>query len=56
MSKKKVVVPNVEKLDFGFGLVDPETSNFETLARGIGLDPTELAKFLKEKEHKQSSS
>lgn len=53
MSKKKVAVPNVEKLDFGFGLIDTEKSNFETLARGIGLDPTELAKFLEEKEREQ---
>lgn len=53
MSKKKVVVPNVEKIDFGFGLVDQEKSNFETLARGIGLDPTELAKFLEEKERER---
>lgn len=53
MSKKKVVVPNVEKIDFGFGLVNPEKSNFETLARGIGLDPTELVKFLEGKERKR---
>ena len=53
MSKKKASVPNVEKLDFGFGLVDTEKSDFETLARGIGLNPTELAKFLKEKERER---
>lgn len=32
--------------DFGFGLIDPGKSDFETLAKGIGLDPIELARVI----------
>lgn len=55
MSKKKVPIPKVEKVtlyDFGFGLVDTEKADFETLAKGIVLDPEDLAKLLIKKEQK----
>jgi hypothetical protein len=53
MSKKKVPTPKVEKVtlyDFGFGLIDTEKAAFETLAKGIGLDPEDLANILTKKE------
>lgn len=54
MKKKKEPLPKEEEnvlYDFGFGLVDPK-SDFETLARGIGLDPIELAGFLESEQKK----
>lgn len=52
MSKKKIDKISNEKhkiiYNFGFGDVDPENSDFETLAKGMGLDPAELAKVLSE--------
>jgi hypothetical protein len=47
--KKEHVLPENEKnilYDFGFGAIDPKKSDFETLARGIGLDPVELARVI----------
>ena len=63
MSKKKKLSDenksDAEKVsyDFGFGLIDPEKSDFATLARGIGLDPDDLASFLSsnDSENKKTS-
>jgi hypothetical protein len=54
MAKKKI--PNEEEktlYDFGFGLVNPKDSDFAALAKGIGLDPDELASFLSTKKIKE---
>lgn len=55
--KKEHVLPEEEQnvlYDFGFGAIDPQKSDFETLAKGIGLDPVELARVIEFEKNKKN--